>query len=417
MIDFSKKYFLFLMSVVLIALTSCNEEPTFMGADLLLDTVEIYPISTSEYPLITNLSSYRQTYNSFNRGVFHVGVYKDMKAISFLRFLEPIKDTNMYDFLIDYNESQLKSCKLRIPVSRYTLGDSINSNALSFKIYKVDSYWSNESTWDTVFNENIIDMNSLVGEFKGNIDQGDTINNLEIDMDKSLLLEWFNKWYQYRNGDSTQIQWGIALVPDDNSKVIRTFVGPTIGSTDNASTLEIIFDNPDNVEDTLNIEAGVDKSFYSVPEYQTGELQVQGGVETRGMMEFDVSMIPKYSSIHTAQLELNIDRSKCIWGNFNLDSTLYAELPDDSSDVLEENFIRTYYAERTLDKFYFTSITSAIEKWTRKEGKGFIVVHPEGIRNSLRELDKMVFYGLDAEASLKPKLTIIYSVRPYAENE
>ena len=78
--------------------------------------------------------------------------------------------------------------------------------------------------------------------------------------------------------------------------------------------------------------------------------------------------------------------------------------------------MRTFSGEKLpdSDKFIFTSITSAIETWNRGEGKGFLVFHSEGNQNELRELDKLVFYGINnaPDSSKMPTLTIIYSTRP-----
>ncbi|MFC2130789.1 hypothetical protein ACFLSQ_05095 [Bacteroidota bacterium] len=401
---------------LILLFNSCNEEPTNMGYTLLQDTITIYPISTNDTSLITGVGSYRHYLNTINRGIIHIGKFNEYEAISLLRFTEPVKGTDSLDFLVDYTTDEIISCKISMPVNRYALGDSLNPGALSFTLYKIVDYWSNLTTWDSLFTGNLIDMTKPVGEFNGDIEQKDTIPNIEFDFDKELALEWIKDWYRYKNGDTiNNIVWGIAFKPNDNSSVIRQFAGPAIGGQENTTKLTLIYLDSSGVEDTLEMVSAIDKPFYKTPEFNPEELIVEGGATIRGLMYFDVSMIPPVSAIHSAQLELTLDMEKNLFGNFGLDSTILAELPadNDSASFKEEKFIRSYYAERTEDKFYFTSITSAIETWNRKDGKGLIVFHPDGSQNEYRELDKMTFYGLNAPDSAKlPKLTIIYSTRP-----
>ncbi len=410
---FKKILFLITLFNLSFILFSCNEEPTFIGSTLLTDTITIYPISSNDHKLIIGNESVVNLHTTFNKGVIHIGRYNEYESITLMRFFEPIKDYDSLDFLKDYTSDKIISCKLTLYTQNYALGDTTNPSALSFKVYKAQSYWSNLSNWDSIFNNNVIDKSKIIAEFDGQIVQKDTMDNIVIDFDKDLVIEWFKEWYKNKTEDSTLATWGIAFVPDENSNIIRTFKGVKIGTEEKGTRLEIIFHKETDNLDTLVITSAVEKSFYKFPNMEES-LSVQGSIETRGILKFDVSVIPPLASIHTAQLQLTLNRDKCLYGNFNLDSTLSGALLRDSSEITSFDFIRNYYAEKDLNTFYFKSITSAVEYWNRyTNGKGEIIIYPEGTRNEYYELDRLVFYGIDEPDSTKrPKLTIIYSTRP-----
>ena len=64
-------------------------------------------------------------------------------------------------------------------------------------------------------------------------------------------------------------------------------------------------------------------------------------------------------------------------------------------------------------KYRFNSITSSVQLWNKGNGRGSIVVMPHNTLNQAKELDKLVFFGLNAVDSTKrPTLRVIYSLNP-----
>ncbi|MFH1051347.1 MAG: hypothetical protein V1779_10525 [bacterium] len=395
--------------VTILFLYSCNEEPTFMGSALLQDTVTIYPLSTSTNELIIAASTFLHHINTINKGVIHIGKANGITALSMVRFTEPIKNLSSdYDFFVNYSIDKIISCKVKLYTNRYTFGDSTNPNALSFKIYKATEWWSNLTTYDSLETFNIIDYSNPVGSFNGSVTQKDSMDNIEIDIDKNVFLDWVKQWYDTKNGD-TSVVWGLACVPDENSMVIRQFSGLT-NDTMNATEMTVIYLDTAGFQDTLILQKAIDKPFYKVDNYDKNDFIIQGALSLRGLLYFDLSMIPAKSSIHSAQFELTLNRENVIKGNYPMDSTLLAELPSDTSLYDGDEFLRSYYAELVGDKFFFSSITSAVETWNRGTGKGVLVFHPEGAQNERWEFDKLTFYGPNEQDSTKrPVLKIIYS--------
>jgi hypothetical protein len=385
-----------------------------MGSTLLYDTVAIYPISTQTHPLISSLDSRRIDFNIRDRGVFHVGIFKDVKAFSILQFFEVIRNTDTLDYLRNYNASQILSCKLKIPLDKYVLGDT---NSISFKIYNVTKDWPSDSIkqdYDQALG--YLDMSKIIGEFTGK----DSSGFISIDINKELIIEWFNIWYDNKVlKDLTKITWGLALVPNNSVEAIRSFIG-YVNTSSNYPYLEVIYNDSLGIRDTLTIREETDKSFYSVAPNNPNELVVQGGVSTRGIIRFDITQIPYRSAIHEAQLELTINKDKSFSGNYGLDTILLWEQPRDTSkyyydalDVAKDRILQYDYGKKIEDKYYFYYIAPALELINRNKGLGEIAIRNSSTQDEKRELDRLVFYGLDAPDSTKrPVLKIIYSKRP-----
>lgn len=400
----------FFLPVIITSLIlfSCNDEPTSIGSNLLQDTVTVYPLSTSTQRLITGDSTFLFHINTVNKGVLHIGKANGVTALSLVRFNEPIKNSdksNKYDFLVNYTIDKIISCKIKLFTKRYTFGDSTNPNALSFKVYAVNKEWSNKDTWETLDKKNIIDKSNEVASFNGSITQKDTMDVIELDLDKNLFLEWVKKWYNYKLGDSSSIVWGLAFVPDDNSSVIRQFAGASLDTS-----LIVKYLDSTGAEATLGINAALDKPFYKIESFEKNELAIQGATTLRGLLFFDISMIPPMSAIHSAQFAISLNNEKSVKGNNPLDSTFYAELYYPDMPLDKDTTRKTYLAEKIDGKYVISSITSSVEYWNRNGGKGILVIHPEGARNERWELDKLTFYGPDEPDSTKrPSLKIIYS--------
>jgi len=395
-----------------------------MGSTLLQDTVTIYPLSTTNNKLIISLSTFRYHIDVLSNSTINIGKSQNITAVSLISFDEPIKKTDTLDFFKDYTINDIISCKIKLVVNKYAFGDSLNPNSLGFKIFRVQNPWYSNTTWDSLMNENRIDMSRQLGEFNGTIIQSDSMPNIEIDFDKQTFLDWAKIWSDYKDTtiSNKELVWGIALVPSDESSVIRQFSGPYVSGSENFSKLTVIYLDSLGNQDTLDIVISIGKSFYDIPEFDKEEMAVQGSTSLRGIINFDLSMIPPLSAIHTAQMELTINPEKSVSGNFGYDSTLLAGLPIGMEDSTINTFKNYYSAERNGNTFYFKSITSAVKTWNRQTGddfgKGTIVFFPDGEKNEKQQLDKLIFYGINApDSSLMPKLKIVYSVTQKQKND
>ncbi|OGU12467.1 MAG: hypothetical protein A2X61_02705 [Ignavibacteria bacterium GWB2_35_12] len=410
-----KKRLLFIpvITTLFFLLVSCNDEPTFMGSSLLLDTIAIKSISTDSTTLITDSKSFIHRLEIFNSGAMFVGKSNDVIAISMLRF------SGIPDTLDNITEADIDSVTLTLPLLRYAYGDLSNQTALSFKVYKIVKYWTNQSNWDTLFptgsqTTEYFDYTKVLGTFTGSIDQNapdSAFSPISIQLDKLLIAEWFKL-----ASDTTTVGtiWGIALVPDDNSSVIRSLSSQSLQDTRVHPYIRTAYRRTQDTLDTLILTSAIDASVTNSNPPDEKSLTIQGVVSSRFKLGFDVSSIPDEAAIHIAELDLYLDTSISNYGNFNPDSTVVTRLYIDST---YSSYLYYYYGgnDTTLkpDLFRFPEITSAVQYWVTHGKKGELVFLPEGINNEYRELDKLVFRGInDPDPAKRPALRIIYSTRP-----
>ena len=329
-----------------------------------------------------------------------------MKAISMIRF------SGFPDSLGNIGESDIDSVTLTLPVLRYAYGDTSNWNNLSFKVYKIIKYWDNKTNWDSLFpsggnNTDYFDNSKVLGSYSGYID---TVKPLTLNLDKQLIIDWF-KLSADTLTDSTI--WGIAIVPDESSSVIRTFSSQTLTEMRVHPYIRVSYKRTADTLDTLIFQSAIDASVTNSNPPDENTLTLQGGISSRFKIGFNIDTIPDESAIHVAELILHINRAESMPGNYNIDSTLSASLFLDSTYTSYFSYYTGGRDSVNKNIFKFPSITSAVQYWVSHGKKGELVFYAEGLDNEYRELDKLVFHGLnDPEPSKRPLLRIIYSTRP-----
>lgn len=392
-------FFGFLLSIVL--LYSCNEKPTDIAYELISDTVSINIISHSDTNLIYGIERKVNSPCAFNTGNFFVGKAKGIDAISVIRF-GYLPDSVSY-----LKESDIESVTLYLFPSRYAMGDTINPS-FGFQIKKVENYWSASATFDSLTIPGMISYQ--VGSFEGKIDLLDTMKSIEINLDKKIIADWL---VRRTDTNAYVVNWGIALIPTNNTNVIHSFNGQGIGSV-LMPGLKIIFNNKENNKDTINLDAAINSSFIKYPDYKDdGKIVFQGGLDVRTNLLFDLSMIPPFSGISKMDMQLTIDKENTVLGNLKQVEVFRIDFVNDTAKGLLGNYF--YYMEASdtnLTKFYCPSLTSAAEMWNRRDGKGKLQVRGSDVESLYRRLDRYVFYGInDPDTNKRPKVRVIYTTR------
>jgi hypothetical protein len=407
------KNILFKSIIVLIyifIISSCNDKPSDMAINLLPDTVKIKSISTYDTTLITGTRVYRARYPIFNLGSVFIGKAQGLSAVTLLNF------AYLPDTLGTLTEDKIESVKLTMYPERYTMGDSLQGT-LEFNIYQVIRRWNPDTTsYDSL----IVSPANYFGTeklytFNGRITLQDTINPIAIELPKKLITEWLKTEMVYDTTTKTTVpkrivNWGIALVPSQNSTVINRFSG----NMSSGNTSSKIFVNYRDNKDSLNVlqlVSGVDMSFIDAPKPDTNDIVIQNGVNYWTEIFFDLSMIPKFAGIHKSQFELFLNPAKSYHGNVPLDSIIEGDYfyRSDASPT----FQYLAYKEPSTNRYVYPSFTSAIQYWNRSTGKGSIVLLPNSPSNQGRELERLVFYGVNSsEKDKRPILRVIYSVNP-----
>jgi len=403
-------YFSIISVLILLLLSSCNDQPSEVGKDIWLDTVTLHSISTSDTSLFSSTSNDTKRFGLFRLGGLLLGKYEGITAITFVRF------TNIPDTLNYVTENDIQECTLELTPQKYSYGDT-NTNQLEFTVHRINNVWFNQTTWDSIVDpsKQPFYTTQQFGSFSGKSTAEDTLP-LKVAIDKSIAKTFFD----LQIDSATRItNYGLALVPNGNTNIIRRFSTKTLSSADQSNYvfLRVVFRNQrkNNALDTIVMESGVDASMVNDESPKNNEnLVVQGSLMKRAKIEFDLSMIPNDAFIHYAQLSFERNEAESKGGTNGIDETIglaYYANPDDASITPS----RLFLAQRTANTqtYTFKSIVSLVEQWLRySNGKGVAFLEPDGA-SKLLEIDKVAFYGIQSPDSTKrPSLKIIYSSRP-----
>lgn len=406
--------FHFYLSVVtvllLLLLSSCNDQPSEVGTDIWPDTVTLHSISTSDTSLFSSTSNDTKRFGLFRLGGLLLGKYEGITAITFVRF------TNIPDTLNYVTENDIQECTLELTPQRYSYGDT-NTNLLEFTVHRINNQWFNQTTWDSIVDpsKQPFYTSQQFGSFSGTSTSKDTLP-LKVAIDKSIAKKFFDL---QSDTNDRKTNYGLALVPNGNTNIIRRFSTKSLSSADQSNYvfLRVVFRNQrkNNALDTIVMESGVDASMVNDAAPKNNQnLIVQGSLMNRAKIEFDLSMIPNDAFIHYAQLSFERNEAESKGGTNGIDETIglaYYANPNDASITPT----RLFLAQRTANTqtYTFKSIVSLVEQWLRySNGKGIAFLEPEGA-SKLLEIDKVAFYGIQSPDSTKrPSLKIIYSSRP-----
>ncbi|MGB9701717.1 MAG: hypothetical protein ACPL1A_03195 [Candidatus Kapaibacteriota bacterium] len=388
--------------ISLLALFSCNELPTDVGFKLINDTITVKVLSSDTLNLIYKTETLEKSPSVVNASILFCGVANQTEALSIIRFAF-IPDTLSY-----LTENDIISAKFFIYPSRYALGDTNNAN-FGFNVKKVENYWSVNSNWDSVSVPGFFSRD--VGNYSGAIQLKDTMNSVSLDLDKKLITEWL----QLRpDTNAAVINWGIALIPNPNSNVIYSFGGEGVGNNTPTKIplIQVIYKDKNSNLDTFYLYSALNASFIKYPKPADDAILIQGGLDVRTNLYFDISQIPKLASISKMELELTLDKNKTILGNTTLKDVFRIDFVSDSLGA-QGNYY--YYASKIDSNSYVyrcPSVTSAAELWNRFDGKGKLQIRASDFTSQYQQLDKLVFYGLnDTDPSKRPKVKIIYTMQ------
>jgi hypothetical protein len=399
--------------VALLFFTGCNDLPTDVGYSMLFDTLSLRSVNSKDNLLIASSTNLHHKIQVFNSGSIYVGRTDDLFAVSMLRF-GYIPDS------LDYlTVDSINAAYIIMYPTRYAYGDSI-SNAMSFDIFKINKYWTSKTNDDSLFNgvwgkSDFFDTKSL-GSYNTSIKLSDVMNPIKVDINKDLMIDWF-KLSALK--DTTKINWGIALVPNDNSNVIHQFSAQAIGESNPHTELYVIYRSKTGKVDTINLFTAIDASVVCSKRSYTGtDMVTQGSVNVQNKLTFDFSSIPPESAILSAQLELTLNESKVKKGNYLIDSLVAGGVFFTSNiDTMPKYqfYFEKQFPKKINDKYYSPYLTpklnQIVEEIIRNGGKGDIVIYPAGW-SMVRKIDQMAFYGPnDPNPDLRPKLRIIYSNR------
>jgi hypothetical protein len=386
----------------LFVFNSCNDLPTELGYNLLEDTISVSLITSADTNLIVNTENYAQKLTIFNAGAVYIGNAGKLKANTFLRF------GSIPDTLKNINLEDIISAEIIMFPYKYTFGDT-NSNTLSFKTYEIKKTWTKDFSWDSLTGD-FYDT-KVLGDYNKQISYKDTIiPSISIPFDKEIVKKWF---VLQSDTNTAKQNYGVAIVPNAESNVIRQFSAQQLGSANSSSSLKVVIKNKSNTTDTLFMPSAVEFSVINKPEFNNETILVQGGTGLRSKIYFDLSMLPELAAVHKSQLEMTFDWSGYLAGNIKPDTVIAFDLYSEKDSLLTTP-IRTFYGSvnTTTGKMVCYSISSGVETWLRTTKKGYLVAKFEGLNSEYKRLDRYSFFSnKQTDKTKRPYLKLIYSKR------
>lgn len=386
----------------LLALFSCNELPTDVGFNLINDTITVKVLSSDTSRIIYKSEVIATSPSVVNASILFCGSSNETQALSIIRFAF-VPDTLSY-----LTENDIISAKFFIYPTRYALGDTNNAN-FGFTVKKVENYWSVNSNLDSVSVPGFFSRD--VGSYNGAIQLKDTMNSVSLDLEKKLITEWL----QLRpDTNAAVINWGIALIPNQNSNVIYSFGGEGVGNSTPTKIplIQVIYKDKNSKLDTFYLYSALNASFLKYPKTTDDEIVIQGGLDVRTNLYFDISQIPKLASISKMELELTLNKEKTVLGNDSLKDVFRIDFVSDSLGAHGNYYYYASKIDSNSSIYRCPSVTSAAVLWNRFDGKGILQIRPSDFAAQYQKLDKLVFYGInDPDPIKRPKVKIVYTIQ------
>ncbi len=437
-----KILYIFSLALSVIIINSCNDLPTDMGSPLLFDTVGAVTVSSDVTPsMIGNTKNFLRKKARLNQNALYIGVYDDMKSGGVMIFSsDDFEDSLRSKFL-----SNIESVQLKLYPYDYIIGDTA-SKYISFDIYRVNDDKTEDWTWTKALQyddavspaNNYYDPANKVGSFSGSIPL-DPNDSMYIDIDKNLLIDWLTNHYPAKTLENP-IEFGLMIVPNENSKCVRRFRSPTLNTGGdtiyyNQLVVKYIDTTIADTALTYNFHSSSEGPFSRIdPPVNTNEIFIQSGIDYITQIDFDVSNIPSDASIVMAELELTINNEKSRIGSKLYDTTArsydtttalqcysinekylnYApeDIPLDSLSSTNQYYKRiSGYYSPYYKKFFFRDVLIlAVEDWVVKQKTGHLWFF---MADTYSKMDKLVFYPItDPDPLKRPKFKVLYTRKP-----
>jgi hypothetical protein len=377
----------FFLALVSLVWLGCNEEPTSVGIGL-LSSQDLVRVDTTTITAVTG-TTVRKRINTGSSSEIMVGKFQGYEARALLRF------TGVPDTL----QSATVLSAYLILKANYRFGDPQGN--LAFSVDKMVQGWTETGvTWDSISTASYVQTTTT--SFSEAIADTDSV---AVSLDPNLMHDWFQA-----AADSQAIE-GIVLIPTDASNKIVGF--NSFQSSDALEIPRLVVTVLNGTEqDTLTLAYGQDAYVANIDNLNSDPnlLYVQAGVAYRSIVTFDLSSVPSHVGIHQAMLELTLNPSTSILSSTSslnsqsIDSLLsYFLVTADSVDNFSYILGQRLNPDSTVYSF---AITPDVQHWIN--GKPNLGVQIEALAESSR-LDLFTFYLSSPNASLRPRLRIVYS--------
>lgn len=382
-----------LILIFIVFFTSCQDDPTSLGKDLIGDQLEILIISSDTDTLTQNSSSF--VTDSLNFGAASrvlLGNLEYVKSTMLLRFGTFLPDS-ISDALEDGTITVLSSEVELRPI--YRIGD--RSQNLNFSVHEITSSWGSSG-----FNADSLAMLTYDPvELTNTKEVTDSL--IKFDVNTTVALKWLNTL----RGDTSATNYGMILLPAGGNLLYGFRAFPLISQED-SPFIRFVIQNSENKIDTISAPVVFDVHIPegTIPAISEDRIQLTAGLGQRGKLFFDLSKLPPHVNINKAELTLNVDSTLSYIGSPDTDS-LRVHLYSDSTNneiASDQRALRLYFD----GKQFKGDIARCVQAFVSgKENQGMSLT----LSNEISAVDKYVVYGSKfADQTLRPKLVIYYNV-------
>ena len=388
-----KHIFLILSLFIFTLFSSCTDEPSSLGVELIGSENISAKIFDTAIDTIDQSSSYFKKVIALGSADWVlIGKYQDIKASALMRFVFGLPDSLKNDLKAG-NINVLDSWI--ILRTRYVYTDSMA--AMNFTVHKVNSSWS--ATAFTIDSLSTLDYEPT--NVSSQFTPTDTLYTFHLD--GSLPLAWMKN-----TADKTlESNYGIYLDPTLSSTKVIGFQAFNAISAE-AAKLFVVIEKPGVYVDTLNGFIAADISLVDrpdLPALPSGLISVQSSVAINSRLTFDLGQVPASVVINKAEIFITPDSVSSIKGSSSNNSLRLSYLR--YADSLNTEGNPSFLSFK--DNKYSGDVTLFVRNWiSRKENNGILI--EAGSPTS--GLDFFALKGSDySEISERPRLRITYTVR------
>ena len=377
----------------MLLLYSCSDNPSSIGENLLKgDNLIIKQLDSFNDTLAQESSFSQRTLSLGGSYSLLVGKKDNVEASALVNFLIPIADSVKNSILAD--SISVVGANIQLIVNYPTKG---NNASFDLTVHKIQSGWT-----PLHYTADSLSMLSYdPADISSNKSLNDSVAQFDISNDFAFSM------LKYA-ADSTGTNFGLYIKPTDNSQKVVGYYSSYNGIDIPQLTIAIQRLGASS-QDTLIFYASSDVSVVTgsiPPTNLKSRIIVQGGLVVNSRLWFDVSRIPFNAIINDAEVTLNMDASETYLGD-TTNSVLAAFLTDSSAFVVDSttNIITFSRENNSMNG----TITSYVQRWVNSRVNEGMLLFP---RNEAGSVDLLTFIGSNAADSLKPRLHIIYTLKP-----
>ena len=375
-------------------LSSCQDDPTSLGKDLLGTELDILVLDSQKDSLTQHTGSFVADSLAFGSSIrLILGSVEDLKSTMLMRFGLILPDS-VRTSLINQSLTILSAETELRPI--YRIGEE--TEQFDFSVHKIISDWGTRG-----FNKD--SLAALTYEQTELTESKQITDSLiTFNINANVALEWLEGLISDTLGTNN----GMIFLPNEAAKRAFGFRAHPFTTNDDSPIIRYIIQDEEQKIDTLISRVIFDVHVVegTTQPAPAQRFQMTAGIGERGKLFFDLSDLPRNANINRAELSLTVDTLASLLGNSAVDS-LRVRLFSDSSNY-------KINSDQRLQRIIYDGVTfkGDISRLVQtillgSDNQGFRLV----LGNESESLNRYVLYGSNyTDEALRPKLKIFYNV-------